>query len=99
MASCPGAHPSNTVDIGAFRVVTTDSTPPEPPPNPQPPPSGGPPPEALTLDLGAKKQKLRKKVKFSATASVASNLAAEGKKIKETRSSSRRTRRPRSRRS
>jgi hypothetical protein len=73
--------------IGAFRVVTTDPTPPEPPPNPQPPPPpppGTPPPEALTLDLGAKKQKLKKKVKFSATASVASTLTAEGKKIKDT---------------
>jgi hypothetical protein len=77
----------DTVSIGAFRVVTTDPTPPEPPPNPQPPPSpppGTPPPEALTLDLGAKKQELRKKIKFSATASAASTLVATGKKIKET---------------
>jgi hypothetical protein len=73
-------------NIGAFRVVTTDPTPPEPPPNPQPPPSppGTPPPEALTLDLKAKKQELRKKIKFFATASVASTLVATGKKIKET---------------
>jgi hypothetical protein len=74
-------------DIGAFQVVTTDPTPPEPPPNPQPPPEpppGTPPPEAVTLDLGAKKQKVRKKVKFFATASVASTLVLEGKKIKET---------------
>jgi hypothetical protein len=71
--------------IGAFQVVTADPTPPEPPPNPQPPPSppGTPPPEPLTLDLGAKKQKVKKKVKFSATANVASTLVAEGKKIKE----------------
>ena len=81
----PWAGPFFTnVNIGAFQVVTTDPTPPEPPPNPQPPPPGGPPPEALTLDLGAKKQKVKKKVKFSATASVASTLVAEGKKIKET---------------
>jgi hypothetical protein len=73
----------DTSDIGAFRVVTTDPTPPEPPPNPQPPPPGGPPAEALTLDLKAKKQELRKKIKFSATASVASTLVATGKKIKE----------------
>jgi hypothetical protein len=70
--------------IGAFQVVTTDPTPPEPPPNPEPPPPGGPPPEALTLDLGAKKQKVKKKIKFSATANVASTLVTEGKKIKET---------------
>jgi hypothetical protein len=74
-------------NIGAFRVVTTDPTPPEPPPNPQPPPApppGTPPPEALTLDLGAKKQELRKKIKFFATASAASTLVATGKKIKDT---------------
>jgi hypothetical protein len=62
--------------------------PPPNPPQPQPPPPeqppAGPSPEALTLDLGAKKQKVKKKVKFSATASVDSTLVAEGKKIKET---------------
>jgi hypothetical protein len=68
-------------DIGAFQVVTT--TPSVPPPNPLPPPGGTPPPE-LTLDLKAKKQELRKKIKFSATASAASTLVATGKKIKET---------------
>jgi hypothetical protein len=57
---------------------------PQPPPPEQPPPGGGPPPEALTLDLGAKKQEVKKKVKFSATASVDSTLVAEGKKIKDT---------------
>jgi hypothetical protein len=57
---------------------------PEPPPPETPPPGSGPPPEALTLDLGAKKQTVKKNVKFSATASVASTLVAEGKKIKET---------------
>lgn len=36
------------------------------------------------LDLEAKKQKLRKKIKFFATATVASTLVAQGKKIKET---------------
>jgi Tol biopolymer transport system component len=36
------------------------------------------------LDLEAKKQKLRKKIKFFATASAASTLVAEGKKIKDT---------------
>jgi hypothetical protein len=56
---------------------------PQPPPPQQPPPGTPPPAEALTLDLGAKKQKLKKKVKFFATASVASTLVAEGKKIKE----------------
>jgi hypothetical protein len=67
--------------IGAFQVVTT--TPSVPPPNPLPPPGGTPPPE-LTLDLKAKKQELRKKLKFSATASAASTLVATGKAIKET---------------
>jgi hypothetical protein len=70
--------------IGAFRVVTTDPTPPTPPPNPLPPPPGGTPPPELTLDLAAKKQELRKKIKFFATASVASTLVAQGKAIKET---------------
>jgi hypothetical protein len=66
-------------------------TPPPNPPQPQPPPPeeppagppGTPPPE-LTLDLGAKKQEVKKKVKFSATASADATLTAEGKKIKET---------------
>jgi hypothetical protein len=75
--------PSSTTRIGAFRVVTTDPTPPEPPPNPEPPPAATPPPE-LTLDLKAKKQELRKKLKLSATASAASTLVATGKAIKET---------------
>ena len=39
---------------------------------------------AFTLDLSAKTQELRKKVKFFATATAASTLVAEGKKIKET---------------
>jgi hypothetical protein len=64
------------------------ATPPANPPQPQPPPPeqppAGPPAEALTLDLGAKKQKVKKKVKFSATASIDSTLVAEGKKIKDT---------------
>jgi hypothetical protein len=72
---------SDTIDIGAFRVVTT--TPSLPPPNPLPPP-GGTPPSELTLDLKAKKQELTKKLKFSATASAASTLVATGKAIKET---------------
>ena len=46
--------------------------------------SGAPPPAPLTLDLEARKQELRKKVKFFATASVASTLIATGKAIKET---------------
>jgi Trypsin len=56
-----------------------DGTP--PPDDGTPPPDGGAP---LTLDLEAKKQKLRKKIKFFATATVASTLVAKGKKIKET---------------
>jgi hypothetical protein len=71
----------NTTNIGAFRVVTTDPTPPVPP-EPLPPPGGGAP--ELTLDLKAKKQELRKKLKLSATASAASTLVATGKAIKET---------------
>jgi uncharacterized cupredoxin-like copper-binding protein len=39
---------------------------------------------AFTLDLSAKTQELRKKVKFSATATAASTLVADGKDIKET---------------
>jgi hypothetical protein len=39
---------------------------------------------AFTLDLSAKTQELRKKVKFSATATAASTLVAEGGKIKKT---------------
>jgi hypothetical protein len=68
-------------------------TPPANPPQPEPPPPvvppAGPPAEPgplvpLTLDLAAKKQELRKKVKFSATATAASVLVATGKAIKET---------------
>jgi hypothetical protein len=73
--------PSSTARIGAFRVVTTDPTPPVPP-EPLPPPGGGAP--ELTLDLKAKKQELKKKLKLSATASAASTLVATGKAIKET---------------
>jgi hypothetical protein len=69
------------------------ATPPANPPQPQPPPPEpappGPPTDqgpivGLSLDLGAKKQTVKKKVKFSATASVASTLVAKGKKIKKT---------------
>jgi hypothetical protein len=84
IADADGVFPwpnSDTSSIGAFQVVTT--TPSVPPPNPLPPPSGTPPSE-LTLDLKAKKQELRKKLKFSATASRASTLVATGKAIKET---------------
>ena len=70
-------------------------TPPANPPQPQPPPPvepPAPPPGApptppatgLTLDLGANKQKVKKNVKFSATATADSTLTAEGKKIKDT---------------
>jgi hypothetical protein len=43
----------------------------------------GPCPGPLALDLEAKKQKLRKKIKFFATASVTSTLVAEGKKTRD----------------
>jgi plastocyanin len=61
-------HPSQ---MAAELVVREDST---------PPPDGGAP---LTLDMAAKKQELKKKLKFTATASVASTLVAEGQKIKD----------------
>ena len=38
----------------------------------------------LTLDLTAKKQELKKKLKFFATASVTSTLKATGKKLRPT---------------
>jgi glucose/arabinose dehydrogenase len=60
---------------------------PQPPPPESPPPDdGAPPPDGdapLTLDLGAKKQKLRKKIKFFATASADSTLVVRGKAIKK----------------
>jgi excisionase family DNA binding protein len=49
------------------------------PPSPSPPSAG-----ALSLDLKAKKQPLRKKLKFFATATADSTLVARGKAIKET---------------
>jgi hypothetical protein len=67
--------------------------PPVNPPQPEPPPPEAPPPGppaqpgpfvSLTLDLAAKKQELRKKVKFSATATVASALVVTGAAIKGT---------------
>jgi preprotein translocase subunit YajC len=50
------------------------------------PPDGGPGPgaEPLPLDLGAKKQELRKKLKLFATVTADSTLVATGKAIKET---------------
>jgi len=48
---------------------------------PGPNPGPGPP---LTLDLEAKKQELREKLKFFATATIASTLVAKGKAIRET---------------
>jgi hypothetical protein len=69
--------------------ATPPANPPQPqPPPPQPAPPGppAPPGQALvvTLDLNANKQTVKKKVKFSATATADSTLTAEGKKIKET---------------
>lgn len=55
-----------------------------PPLDPGPGPGPGPGAAPLTLDLEAKKQKLKKKLKVFATASLASTLGAEGKKIKDT---------------
>src|SRR5215218_6059505 len=46
-------------------------------------PNGGPGAGSLTLDLAAKKQKLKKKIKFFATASADSTLVARGKAIKK----------------
>ena len=62
-------HPSQ---MAAELVVREDGT---------PPPDGGAP---LTLDMAAKKQELKKKLKFTATASVTSTLVAKGKQIKDT---------------
>ena len=50
-------------------------------PGPEPEPQG---PSALTLELGAKKQELRRKLKLFATASADASLVAEGKAIKKT---------------
>ena len=72
----------DTIDIGAFQVVTADPTV-IPPANPLPP-AGGTPPPPLTLELKAKKQELRKKLKFSATSNIGSTLVATGKEIKKT---------------
>jgi hypothetical protein len=47
-------------------------------PTPPTPPTPGPAPPALTLDLDAKKQKLKKKLTFSATTNVDSTLEAGG---------------------
>jgi hypothetical protein len=85
IADADGVFPwpnSDTTNIGAFQVVTADPTV-VPPANPLPPPGGTPPPP-LTLDLKAKKQELRKKIKFSATANAGSTLVATGKAIKKT---------------
>jgi plastocyanin len=68
-------HPSQ---MAAELVVREDGTP--PPDDGTPPPDGGAP---LTLDMAAKTQELKKKLRFTATANVASTLVAEGKKIKD----------------
>jgi len=59
-------------DAGAVEPSTDDCLP--------GPPAGG----TLTLDLAAKKQKLKKRLTFFATASVDSALVARGKAIKRT---------------
>jgi hypothetical protein len=64
--------------------------PPEDAPRPPPedglpaPAGSGPSGAPLALDLRAKKQELRKRLKFYATATVASTLVAKGKAIKDT---------------
>jgi N-acetylglucosamine-6-sulfatase len=78
-------------DCTGQSCLLSPAPPPPPPPNggtgpsppPPPPPNGGPRP-SLTLDLEAKKQELKKKIKFFATASVTSTLVAESKKTKDT---------------
>jgi hypothetical protein len=54
------------------------------PGKPDRPGKPGKPGPTLTLDLTAKKQELRKKLKFFATTNHASDLVATGKAIKET---------------
>jgi glucose/arabinose dehydrogenase len=55
----------------------------EPVPGAAPPPDEGAPGSPPSLDLRAKKQELRRKVKVVATASVTSTLVIEGKKVKD----------------
>jgi hypothetical protein len=54
-------------------------------PTPPTPPTPGPAPPALTLDLDAKKQELKKKLKFSATTNVDATLEAGGSVKKTTK--------------
>jgi hypothetical protein len=54
-------------------------------PTPPTPPTPGPAPPALALDLDAKKQELKKKLKFSATTNVDSTLEAGGSVKKTTK--------------
>ena len=54
-------------------------------PTPPTPPTPGPAPPALVLDLGAKKQELRKTLTFFATTNVNSKLEAGGSVKKTTR--------------
>jgi hypothetical protein len=54
-------------------------------PTPPIPPTPGPAPPALTLDLDAKKQELKKKLKFFATTNVDSTLEAGGSVKKTTK--------------
>jgi hypothetical protein len=54
-------------------------------PTPPTPPTPGPAPPALTLDLDANKQELKKKLKFSATTNVDSTLEAGGSVRKTTK--------------
>ena len=77
-ASCRGAD--GTPPPGDGTPPPGDGTPP-PGDGTPPPEGGGPGPEPLTLDLKAKKQELRKKIKFSATATVTATLLVTGKKI------------------
>jgi plastocyanin len=85
-------HPTQMkADLVVREAPPDETTPPPdvttPPPDvTTPPPDVTTPPvtEPLTLDLEAKKQELRKKLKFFATATVASTLVARGEKIKET---------------
>jgi hypothetical protein len=82
-ASPDGAHVYVAGFFDDAVVAFSREGPPPPPQDGSPPPDGGPGAGPLTLDLGAKKQELKKKLKFFATASADSTLVARGTAIKK----------------
>jgi plastocyanin len=84
----PGTYPfiCTIHDNMAAELVVRESAAPPPAPGPGPAPGEpepGPGPGPLTLELGAKKQELTKKLKFFATSSADSTLVAGGS-VKQT---------------